>query len=417
MSATPTSTTIVGAGLAGARRRDPARRGLRRSACCSARRPSGPARGAVQGLPARRDRPRQPLRAPGRLLRRPRHRAAQLHPVRSIRPGRPPARARLRRAHRLRPAAAGHRRRPAPPPLPGAELAGVHYLRTRGRRHAGRRGRPRRACGGGGDRLDRQRGRRLLRQLGREVTLVGPDTAPLARVLGPEVGRVYRDLHADHGVRLALGTRVAGLRGTAGSRPSSPRTAAPSTATWCWSGRRRSPHRAGRGGRPPGWERGAGQRGAGGRRGGRCLRRRRCRRRLAPRARGTCASSTGRMRSTRARPRPAACSASPPRTRGCPTSTPTSTTWAWSTRGSRRLGPGGGPRRPGRPGVHRLLAQGPAGVVAGMNADVWDVTGSRIQTLIRGGWPVDPRAAGRRHPPRPGDRRRSRRVWRPGRTR
>ena len=25
------------------------------------------------------------------------------------------------------------------------------------------------------------------------------------------------------------------------------------------------------------------------------------------------------------------------------------------------LGPGGGPRRPGRPGVHRLLAQGPAG--------------------------------------------------------
>jgi 3-phenylpropionate/trans-cinnamate dioxygenase ferredoxin reductase subunit len=52
-----------------------------------------------------------------------------------------------------------------------------------------------------------------LRQLGRDVTLIGPDTAPLARVLGPEIGRVYRDLHADHGVRLALGTRVAGLRG------------------------------------------------------------------------------------------------------------------------------------------------------------------------------------------------------------
>jgi 3-phenylpropionate/trans-cinnamate dioxygenase ferredoxin reductase subunit len=49
--------------------------------------------------------------------------------------------------------------------------------------------------------------------LGREVTLVGPDTAPLARVLGPEVAGVYRDLHADHGVRLVLGTRVAGLRG------------------------------------------------------------------------------------------------------------------------------------------------------------------------------------------------------------
>jgi len=52
-----------------------------------------------------------------------------------------------------------------------------------------------------------------LRQLGRAVTLVGPDTAPLARVLGPEVAAVYRDLHADHGVRLQLGTRVAGLRG------------------------------------------------------------------------------------------------------------------------------------------------------------------------------------------------------------
>ena len=32
-------------------------------------------------------------------------------------------------------------------------------------------------------------------------------------MLGPEVAAVYRDLHADHGVRLQLGTRVAGLRG------------------------------------------------------------------------------------------------------------------------------------------------------------------------------------------------------------
>ena len=52
-----------------------------------------------------------------------------------------------------------------------------------------------------------------LRQLGRQVTLVGPDSAPLARVLGPEIAGVYHDLHADHGVRLALGTRVAGFRG------------------------------------------------------------------------------------------------------------------------------------------------------------------------------------------------------------
>jgi 3-phenylpropionate/trans-cinnamate dioxygenase ferredoxin reductase component len=45
------------------------------------------------------------------------------------------------------------------------------------------------------------------------VTLIGPDHAPLARLLGPEIGRVYRDLHADHGVRLVLGAHVAAVRG------------------------------------------------------------------------------------------------------------------------------------------------------------------------------------------------------------
>jgi 3-phenylpropionate/trans-cinnamate dioxygenase ferredoxin reductase component len=52
-----------------------------------------------------------------------------------------------------------------------------------------------------------------LRQLGREVVVVGPGTVPLERVLGPEIGRVYREAHADHGVELALGTSVAALRG------------------------------------------------------------------------------------------------------------------------------------------------------------------------------------------------------------
>jgi 3-phenylpropionate/trans-cinnamate dioxygenase ferredoxin reductase subunit len=78
--------------------------------------------------------------------------------------------------------------------LPGVELDGVQYLRTR--RDA-----------------DTLAAAASIRQLGRQVTLVGPDAAPLARVLGPEVATVYRDLHADHGVRLALGTRVAGFRG------------------------------------------------------------------------------------------------------------------------------------------------------------------------------------------------------------
>ncbi len=52
-----------------------------------------------------------------------------------------------------------------------------------------------------------------VRQLGQDVTLIGRDVAPLARVLGPEVGRVYREVHADHGVRLVLGADVAAFVG------------------------------------------------------------------------------------------------------------------------------------------------------------------------------------------------------------
>jgi len=98
--------------------------------------------------------------------------------------------------------------------LPGADLAGVQYLRTRSDADA-------LAAAAAhaehvvvvGTGWIGSEAAASLRQLGREVTLVGPDTAPLVRVLGPEVGGVYRDLHADHGVRLALGTRVAAFRG------------------------------------------------------------------------------------------------------------------------------------------------------------------------------------------------------------
>ncbi len=47
-----------------------------------------------------------------------------------------------------------------------------------------------------------------LRMLGREVTLVGPDAAPLVRVLGDVLGRFYRDVHERHGVGFRLGTTV-----------------------------------------------------------------------------------------------------------------------------------------------------------------------------------------------------------------
>jgi hypothetical protein len=42
-----------------------------------------------------------------------------------------------------------------------------------------------------------------------EVTVIAPDRVPLERVLGAELGVVYRDLHRDHGVRMLLGTGVA----------------------------------------------------------------------------------------------------------------------------------------------------------------------------------------------------------------
>lgn len=51
------------------------------------------------------------------------------------------------------------------------------------------------------------------RTLGAEVTLVAPEDLPLVRVLGPEMGALYRDLHAEHGVDLRLGTGVEAIAG------------------------------------------------------------------------------------------------------------------------------------------------------------------------------------------------------------
>jgi 3-phenylpropionate/trans-cinnamate dioxygenase ferredoxin reductase component len=104
--------------------------------------------------------------------------------------------------------------RPRRLPLPGADLDGVHYLRSRRDADAlaAAAGRAEQIAVVGTGWIGSEAAA-SLRQLGREVTLIGPDPAPLARVLGPEIAGVYRDLHADHGVRLALGTRVVGLRG------------------------------------------------------------------------------------------------------------------------------------------------------------------------------------------------------------
>jgi 3-phenylpropionate/trans-cinnamate dioxygenase ferredoxin reductase component len=46
-----------------------------------------------------------------------------------------------------------------------------------------------------------------------EVALVEPRSLPLEGVLGPELGAFYRDVHADHGVALHLGTGVEAIEG------------------------------------------------------------------------------------------------------------------------------------------------------------------------------------------------------------
>jgi 3-phenylpropionate/trans-cinnamate dioxygenase ferredoxin reductase subunit len=98
--------------------------------------------------------------------------------------------------------------------IPGAGLDGVHYLRTladcdelRERIASGGRAV---VVGAGwiGCELAAS-----ARQRGLEVTVVDPLEQPLERVLGPEVGSFYRDVHADHGVELALGEGVDAFEG------------------------------------------------------------------------------------------------------------------------------------------------------------------------------------------------------------
>ena len=98
--------------------------------------------------------------------------------------------------------------------IPGADLEGVMYLRTVEGSDAIRA------------RLD-QGGAVVVvgagwigsevaasaRQRGLDVTVVEPLSVPLERVLGPEIGGVYRDIHADRGVQMLLGTGVDAFEG------------------------------------------------------------------------------------------------------------------------------------------------------------------------------------------------------------
>ena len=99
--------------------------------------------------------------------------------------------------------------------VPGAHLDGVHYLRSLADgddlRAALRSATSVVVVGGGwiGSEVAA-----AARQLGRPVAMIAPGAAPLERVLGPELGRFYRELHAEHGVDLHLGQHVEALSGS-----------------------------------------------------------------------------------------------------------------------------------------------------------------------------------------------------------
>jgi 3-phenylpropionate/trans-cinnamate dioxygenase ferredoxin reductase subunit len=98
--------------------------------------------------------------------------------------------------------------------IPGAELDAVLYLRNVHDSDVLR------------DRLDRGGAVAVVgagwigaevaasaRQRGLEVTVIEPASVPLERVLGAEVGAIYRDIHTDHGVEMLMRTGVEAFEG------------------------------------------------------------------------------------------------------------------------------------------------------------------------------------------------------------
>jgi 3-phenylpropionate/trans-cinnamate dioxygenase ferredoxin reductase component len=98
--------------------------------------------------------------------------------------------------------------------IPGAELDGVLYLRSVHDSDALRE----RLDGGGavvvvGAGWIGAEVAASARQRGLEVTVIEPASVPLERVMGAEVGAIYRDIHTDHGVEMLMGTGVEAFAG------------------------------------------------------------------------------------------------------------------------------------------------------------------------------------------------------------
>jgi 3-phenylpropionate/trans-cinnamate dioxygenase ferredoxin reductase subunit len=98
---------------------------------------------------------------------------------------------------------------------PGSQLRGVHYLRrvadADAIRNAITPSAPLVVIGAGWIGAEVAAS---ARQLGAKVAMVAPGSVPLERVLGKEIGGMFRDLHAEHGVDLHLGVGVVSLDGT-----------------------------------------------------------------------------------------------------------------------------------------------------------------------------------------------------------
>jgi len=221
-------------------------------------------------------------------------------------------------------------------PVPGAELDGVRYLRTLAdsdRLLADLSGGGRQVViiGAGWIGLEVAA---AARHHGNSVTIVEPQPTPLHAVLGSRMGAVFARLHRDHGVDLFTDTTVREFRGADG-RVTAVVTdhhaglpadvvvvgvgAAPNIGLAAAAGlevdngivadhalRASAPDVFTAGDVASAFHRSTG---------------------------ATSGSSTGPTPSTGVRPRPARCSGRTSVTTGCPTSSPTSTTWAWSTRG------------------------------------------------------------------------------------
>jgi 3-phenylpropionate/trans-cinnamate dioxygenase ferredoxin reductase subunit len=104
--------------------------------------------------------------------------------------------------------------RPRRLPVPGGDLAGVFYLRTVADSEAIRE-----RIGGGGRLVTIGAGwigaevAASARQKGCDVTILQRAHLPLERVLGPELGAIYRDIHTDNGVQVIGGASVEAIEG------------------------------------------------------------------------------------------------------------------------------------------------------------------------------------------------------------